>query len=314
MIPVSSLTKYRGRFAPTPSGPLHLGSLLTAVASFLQARHAGGAWLLRIDDLDRARCPAGMADRIRRQLEAHALHWDASPRFQSGHVAEYRQALETLRQRALLYPCACTRAALRTASRAGPDGPVYAGTCRERAQPRGALRLRVGGGTVCVDDGWQGRRCRDLASEVGDVAVRRADGLIAYQLACAIDEQAQGITEVVRGVDLLGSTFQQRCIQSALGLAPPGYGHLPVLVDARGRKLSKQNHAAPVEPGEAGPNLYACLALLDQAPPAELRREHPLEIVRWAVAHWDAARVPRAAQIAGGIPYNALQQTSSEMP
>lgn len=314
MISVSSSAQYRGRFAPTPSGPLHLGSLVTAVASFLQARRAGGAWLLRIDDLDRARCPSGMAERILRQLDAHALQWDGAPRYQTGHLAEYEQALESLQQRGLLYRCACSRAALRAASHPGPDGPVYAGTCRDLAHLRGAVRLRIGTGPVCIEDGWQGRQCRDLAGEVGDIGVQRADGLIAYQLACVVDEQAQAITEVVRGADLLGSTLQQRCLQSALGVAPPAYRHLPVLVDQRGRKLSKQNHAAPIDSREAGPNLCACLTLLNQAPPAELHREQPREIVGWGIAHWDAARVPRAAQIAGGIPYNALQQTSSEIP
>ena len=314
MISVSSSVHYRGRFAPTPSGPLHLGSLVTAVASFLQARRCGGAWLLRIDDLDRARCPAGMADRILRQLEAHALLWDEAPRFQTAHVPHYRQALDVLQQQGLLYHCTCTRAALQAASRAGPDGPVYPGTCREREQPRGALRLRVGAGPLCIDDGWQGRQCRELADEVGDIVVQRADGLIAYQLACVVDEQAQGVTEVVRGIDLLGSTFQQRCIQSALGVIPPAYRHLPILVDERGRKLSKQNHAAPIDTRRASLNLCACLVLLNHEPPAALHRAPPAEILRWGVAHWDAARVPRTAQIAGTIAYNALQQSPSELP
>lgn len=312
MISVNSTATYRGRFAPTPSGPLHLGSLVTALASFLQARAAGGRWLLRIDDLDRPRCPAGMTDRILRQLEGHALHWDEAPRYQTQHEDAYTAALAVLQQRAGLYHCACSRAHLKQAALAGPDGPVYAGTCRGRGLPRGSLRLDVGAGVLCIEDGWQGRPCRDRSREIGDVVLRRADGQIAYQLACVVDERAQGITEVVRGVDLLGSTFQQRCIQDALGLTPPAYRHLPILVDARGRKLSKQNHAPPVEERNAAANIALALALLNQEPPPALAGAPAAALVDWAIAEWDPARVPRSAQIQGGIAYNALQQSLSK--
>lgn len=312
MISVSSNSEpgYRGRFAPTPSGPLHLGSLVTALASFLQARHCGGRWLLRIDDLDAPRCPPGMAGRILRQLEGHGLAWDETVRYQSAHGAEYRAALAVLQARGLLYHCACTRARLKASSLRGPDGAVYAGTCRARALSRGSLRLRVGTGQRCLDDGWQGRQCRDLAREVGDVVLRRSDGQIAYPLACVVDERAQGITEVVRGADLLGSTFQQRSIQDLLGHPPPSYRHLPVIVDARGRKLSKQNHALAVDESRAGANLWLALDLLAQSPPPELRGAAADVLLRWAVVHWRAEAVPRSAQIRGGLAYNALQQSS----
>lgn len=309
MISVASSPTYRGRFAPTPSGPLHLGSLVTALAGFLQARLAGGAWLLRIDDLDRPRCPPGMADRILRQLEAHALPWDEAVRYQTAHGDEYAAALERLAGTGALYPCACSRAQLRAGSLPGPDGPVYAGTCRARALASGSLRLRIGPGHPCIADGWQGRQCRDAEREIGDFVVRRADGQVAYQLACVVDERAQRITEVVRGIDLLGSTFQQRCIQEALALPAPAYRHLPVLVDAHGRKLSKQNHAPPVDEGQASGNLLLALALLQQEPPGGLRGAAPHAIVSWAIAHWDPERIPRTAQIAGGIAYNAVQQS-----
>lgn len=312
MISVAS-SPYRGRFAPTPSGPLHLGSLVTALASHLQARQQAGAWLLRIDDLDRPRCPPGSADRILRQLETHGLCWDEAPRYQSAHVAEYRAALDALRRRDRLYACACTRAALKAAALAGPDGPVYAGTCRDAARAGGSLRLNVSDGRLCLDDGWQGRQCRELATDVGDLVLRRADGQIAYQLACVVDERAQGITEVVRGVDLLGSTFQQRCIQNALEWTAPAYRHLPVLVDARGRKLSKQNHAAPVDEAVPATNLRVCLGLLNQpAPPDDCADAE--SILRWSTSRWDAAKVPRTAQIGEGITYNALQQSSAWHP
>ena len=302
---------YRGRFAPTPSGPLHLGSLLTALASWLQARRAGGAWLLRIDDLDRARCPPGTAARILRQLEAHDLTWAESPRYQRDCIDEYRAAFASLRERGVLYRCRCTRAVLHDSARAGPDGPVYPGTCRHRVESRGSVRLRVAAGPLCFDDGWQGRQCRDLEGEIGDFVVQRADGVFGYQLACAVDERAQRITEVVRGADLLGSTFQQRVVQQQLGFEPPGYRHLPIVTDARGRKLSKQNHAAAVDGRSAPANLLRCLQLLGQQPPSALRGERSPAILAWAASHWDAAKVPRTAQIQEGFPYNAVQQTAA---
>ena len=296
---------HRGRFAPTPSGPLHLGSLLTALASWLDARHRGGRWLLRIDDLDRARCPPGTDAIILRQLEAHALHWDESPRYQAAHVEDYRDALHRLEQAQRLYACTCSRAVLKQASHQGPDGPVYSGTCRNagHAPGRASLRARLPDRELCFDDGLQGRQCRRLASEVGDFVVRRANGEIAYQLACAVDEQAQRITDVVRGADLLGSTFCQLWVQQELGQAPPRYAHLPVVTDARGRKLSKQNHAPAVDARAAAANLRHCLRLLNQE---DVAGDEPGEIVAAAAKRWDAARVSRTAQIEG-FPYNALQ-------
>ena len=287
---------YRGRFAPTPSGPLHLGSLLTALASWLDARHHGGAWLLRIDDLDRARCPRGADAVILRQLEGHGLHWDESPRYQSAHVAEYRDALRRLEDAQRLYACACSRATLKESARPGPDGPVYPGTCRsaEIALGRGSLRARMPDRELCFNDAWQGRQCRDLAREVGDFVVRRANGEIAYQLACAVDEQAQRISHVVRGADLLGSTFCQLWVQEELGQRPPRYAHLPVLADARGRKLSKQNHAAAVDARDAAANLRRCLRLLNQE---EMEGDDPAAILAGARKCWDAARVSRTAQM-----------------
>jgi glutamyl-Q tRNA(Asp) synthetase len=304
--------RYRGRFAPTPSGPLHLGSLLTAVASWLAARHAGGAWLLRIDDLDRARCPRGMDATILRQLEAHGLGWDEPPRYQSRALDDYRAALERLDRAGRLYACACTRAALKRDARAGPDGPVYAGTCRDAGHDarRHALRARLPDRELCVADALQGRQCRHLARDVGDFVVRRANGEFAYQLACAVDEHAQGITDVVRGADLLGSTFCQAWVQDELDLPVPRYAHLPVLVDARGRKLSKQNHAAPVEARSALANLRRCLALLNQPVPEAAT---PAELLAAAAIAWDAARVSRTAQL-GDVLYNALQQTQPTDP
>lgn len=287
---------YRGRFAPTPSGPLHMGSLLTALASWLDARSRGGQWLLRVDDLDRARCPPGAADVILRQLEAHGLTWDGAVRYQRRHADDYRATLRTLERDGAIYACTCSRAVLKAGALAGPDGPVYAGTCREarHGTASASLRVRVPARTLCLDDGWQGRQCRELDREVGDFVVRRADGAAAYQLACAVDEPAQGITHVVRGADLLGSTFCQLWLQQTLGTPAPEYRHLPVLTDARGRKLSKQNRAAALDSGIAASNLRHCLRLLNQADSAG---DTVAEVLGQALAQWNAARVSRTAQI-----------------
>lgn len=290
---------YRGRFAPTPSGPLHLGSLLTALAGWLQARSTGGAWLLRIDDLDVERSRGDHAAAIQRQLEAHGLCWDEAVRLQSQHVAAYEAAYERLRQAAPLYPCGCTRARLARDSLPGIDGPVYAGTCREHPPqvPRAAWRLRMNAGTLDLEDAWQGPLRRDLQGDIGDFVVRRADGQIGYQLACVVDEAAQNISEVVRGADLIGSSFRQLHLQGLLGLSAPSYRHLPVLIGADGRKLSKQNHAQPIDAAHAGNNLHDCLALLGQAPPALLRGAAPAEILAWAQQNWDARRLPSGAAL-----------------
>ncbi len=290
---------HRGRFAPTPSGPLHLGSLLTALASYLHAKAAGGHWLLRIDDLDTPRCVPGAGDTIMRQLEAHALTWDESAVLQTQHLARYQEAIETLSARGLTYACACTRMLLKARSHPGPDGPVYDGHCRELRLPADghALRLRVDCGCLCFDDGLQGRVCRSLGPEVGDFVLRRADGIVGYQLACAVDETLMGITDVVRGADLLGSSFRQLHLMALLNVPRPRYLHLPLLIDHSGRKLSKQNHAAPIDAANASRNLQHCLQLLGQQPPDALTGATPKEWIDWAVPHWQPASVPRASEL-----------------
>lgn len=287
--------RYRGRFAPTPSGPLHLGSLLTALASWLCARAAGGDWLLRIDDLDTARCNPTHTARILRQLESHGLHWDEAPRYQSQHIDAYAAALVRLQATGLLYACDCSRARLRRTSTAGPDGPVYDGHCRARRLPfhGHALRMHTGTATENFEDGWQGRqRCR-LSEATGDFVVRRRDGIAGYQLACAVDEQAQRITEVVRGADLLGSTFMQRHVAAALGIGSPRYRHLPVLLGDDGRKLSKQNHARAIDDADAARQLHRCLRLLGQTPPSALNGAPVGELLGWARQSWRPMQVPR---------------------
>jgi len=285
--------RYRGRFAPTPSGPLHLGSLLTATASYLEAQVHHGQWLIRIDDLDRARCIPGADAEILRQLDQHGLHWDETPRYQHRHEEAYHAALTALQHQDLLYACQCTRAQLQHSSLSGPDGPVYAGTCRALRLPAQgrALRLRVPPGCQHFIDGWLGPQSRDLQRQIGDFTLRRTDGVIGYQLACSVDEHQQGITEVVRGADLLGSTFRQLQVMSALGHLPPRYRHLPILLDARGMKLSKQNHADPLDARQPGANLLRCLHWLGQQPPAELHSASPQEVLSWGATHWRSEAV-----------------------
>ncbi len=286
---------YVGRFAPTPSGALHLGSLLTALASYLQARANQGRWLICMDDLDHARCIAGADREILRQLEAHGLHWDGAPRYQSSHLPEYEDALQRLTSANLTYHCTCSRAELSIRSQSGPDGPIYAGTCRDFPQTaaHASIRLKIPDQSLVIMDGWQGRQQRNLRQQIGDFVLRRADSVIAYQLACAVDEAAQSITEVVRGSDLLGSSFSQICVLNLLGLPVAQYRHLPVLTQSNGRKFSKQNHAPALRDKDAAQNLLHCLAYLGQACPEDMAGASPPQVLAWAITHWDPSQVPR---------------------
>ncbi|HEY0974131.1 MAG TPA: tRNA glutamyl-Q(34) synthetase GluQRS [Solimonas sp.] len=294
---------YRGRFAPTPSGPLHLGSLLTALASWLQARHHDGVWLLRIDDLDAARCPPGTDGLILRQLEAHGLTWDEPPLYQSRRHDAYADALDQLRRQATLYACDCTRRALKARLATGPDDSIYDGHCRERAlaaTPGHALRLRVDAGTITLDDAGLGPCRRDLQTDIGDFVVARGDGIPGYQLASVIDDRDLRIGEIVRGADLLGSSIRQRYLFDRMDWPAPAFRHLPVLTGADGRKLSKQNHAAPLADDPAGiaDSLWRCLNWLNQVPPPELRRAGVDTLLGWARLHWNAATIPRVQALA----------------
>ena len=289
-----------GRFAPTPSGELHLGSLLAAVGSYLAARHAGARWLLRMDDLDPPRVVPGAADAILRSLEAHGLLWDGEVVWQSRRGAAYRAALDRLRDAGLAYPCACTRRELAAIARAGVDGPVYPGTCRGGLPPGRAARawrVPVPDADIGFHDLVQGDQRQNLAREVGDFVLQRADGLIAYQLATVVDDAFQGVTQVVRGVDLLTSTPRQIVLQRCLGLPQPGYAHLPLLVDGAGRKLGKQTGAAPLDPHAASENLRRILVALGLTPPADLHGAPPAELLRWATPRWDAAALPQRLAI-----------------
>lgn len=294
MQPAGTGMSYRGRFAPTPSGPLHMGSLFTALASFLQARAHDGVWLIRMDDLDTPRNVAGADSVILKQLESHGLEWDEAPRYQTQHAQEYQDALMRLLQQQLLYRCSCTRAELAQTSLTGPDGPIYAGTCRNKviAAEKFALRLRVDDRTMQFVDLRLGVQSRNLAQDIGDFLVQRNDGILGYQLACAVDEAQQGITEVIRGADLLDSTFRQIYVQRHLKLNPARYGHLPVLMQSDGKKLSKQNHATPIEASQAVSNLLKCLSALGQSPPNALAEATAHEVLQWAIQHWNLDLIP----------------------
>lgn len=287
---------YRGRFAPSPSGPLHFGSLVTALGSYLDARTQGGRWQVRIDDLDAPRVVPGAADAILRTLEAFGFEWDGPVRFQSAHGEAYAAAFATLAQAGTIYGCGCTRREIADSSVRARDGAVYPGTCRGGLAPgktARAYRVRTDGVHIAFDDRLQGRIEVALASEVGDFIVKRADGLFAYQLATVVDDGEGGITDVVRGADLLDSTARQIHLQHLLGLPTPRYLHLPVVVNPLGEKLSKQTLARPLDPARAVSELVRALAFLGQAPPPELARAGLAEVWAWAQAHWDAARLPR---------------------
>jgi len=291
-----------GRFAPSPTGPLHFGSLVAAVGSYLEARHHGGRWSLRIEDLDRPRCRDEFSQEMLRTLVAFGFAWDGEVVWQSRRARGYERALERLAALGQVYPCACTRRELAD-SLLAPDGAVvYPGTCRAGLPPgktARASRLRVPAERCAFIDAIQGEVSQNLVTEVGDFVLRRADGIIAYQLAVVVDDAEQDISEVVRGADLLASTPRQIVLQRMLGYRTPRYAHLPVAVDRSGEKLSKQTRALPVDPARPLPTLLAVLRFLGQAPPACLDDASVEELWRWAIANWRLDSVPRVRTLPG---------------
>jgi glutamyl-Q tRNA(Asp) synthetase len=286
-----------GRFAPSPTGPLHFGSLVTAVGSFCLARQGGGRWLLRIEDLDMPRVVSGAADEIIRTLESLGLEWDGEVVWQSRRVPAYEAALARLRERGLVFACGCSRQEiLASAPHPGEEGPLYPGTCRSGLaigrRPR-ALRIRVPDEVVCFADGLYGPVQQCLASAVGDFVLRRADGLFAYQLAAVVDDAESGVNQVVRGADLLTSTPRQIYLHSCLGNPLPHYVHLPLVLAPDGEKLSKRHGAVVADSTrEGGTLLWQALHFLGQAVPADLKDAPPRTILAWGVAHFALDRVP----------------------
>lgn len=293
--------RYRGRFAPSPTGPLHFGSLVAAVASYADALAAGGGWLLRIEDVDTPRTRPGAEDAIVRALSQHGFRWDGPVVRQADRTAMYEAALAHLTAQHAIYACTCTRRALESAPLAASGERVYPGTCRARGAATGtrpvhaAQRVRVGDAVVEFVDLLQGPQRQALASDVGDFVVRRADGLFAYQLAVVVDDAAQGVTTIVRGADLLSSTPRQIFLQRLLALATPYYLHVPVAINAAGEKLSKQTHAAPL-PADPLPPLLAAWGFLQQPPPLAAPRT-AAEFWAHATRAWSRARLPPVAML-----------------
>ena len=275
-----------GRFAPSPSGDLHFGSLISALGSYLEARTVGGQWLLRIEDIDPPREVGGSAERIITALQRLGMEPDGQVLYQSSRNDAYLSTIDHLLETGMAYPCGCSRKDL-------PASGIYQGTCRDgladgkRAR---AIRFRVPEEVCEFNDRLQGRVCESPADSSGDFIIKRADGLIAYQLAVVVDDEYQAITQVVRGADLLDSTNRQICLQKALGLNTPGYMHLPVALSADGKKLSKRTQADPLAQQDPAHSIYKALEFLGQRPPAGMALE---PLWRWALKHWDSELIPR---------------------
>lgn len=288
---------YRGRFAPSPTGDLHAGSILAAFGSWLLARHAGGEWWVRIEDLDPPREVAGAAERQLATLATLGLHADAPVVRQSSRHALYDTALARLRDAGLAFACHCSRSEL------AASGGIHRRCVARGTRRQPAIRLRVPEGSVVeFDDSIQGPQRQDVAREVGDFVLRRADGLWAYQLAVVVDDARQGITDVVRGADLLDSTGRQILLQRALGLPTPRYAHLPLVTGQDGRKLSKSDAAPPVGTQSALVSLREAWTALGQPPEALAAAPSPSALLASATSHFDPARIP--ARLSGSVPTN----------
>jgi glutamyl-Q tRNA(Asp) synthetase len=302
------LNSYVGRFAPSPTGPLHFGSLLAAVASFLQAKKNHGKWLVRIEDLDPPREIKGSSTGILKQLEQHGLVWDDSVVYQSNQIDQYHHVLQSLRAKNLVYNCTCTR------QRISELSGIYDGKCSQKNLPLkdASSRFSINRGIQAIDhnsdkigfnDSVMGEFNQSLNSDVGDFVVLRRDGLVSYQLAVVVDDYHQGITEIVRGFDLLDSTPRQILLQKCLNYSTPDYVHIPLALNSLGQKLSKQHFAKALTVGNESEQLWLALDWLKQNPPLTLRQESINEILSWAIAHWDLSFIP-ALKTGAAAPKN----------
>ncbi len=272
---------YIGRFAPSPTGPLHYGSLYTALASFLQVRSQQGLWLLRIDDLDVPRNVKGSANSILKTLDAFGLFWDDCVVYQSQYLDVYHDILDQLVKDKLVYPCTCSRKMLTD---------IYSGVCRDKQTPPSSpysLRIKTDSRIISFNDELQGLISHNLAKQHGDFILKRKDQIIAYQFAVVIDDDRQNINHVVRGFDLLDSTPRQIYLQQILGLVTPDYMHVPVIIDEQGYKLSKQTLATAVDIKKPNAVIFELLTLLKQNPPGELQHAPSTELLAWAIEHWN---------------------------
>lgn len=289
--PAVTKTHYRGRFAPSPTGSLHMGSLVAAVGSYLRAKQQQGTWLVRMEDIDTLREQQGSADSILRSLEAHGLYWDETVVYQSQRHAHYQQALDDLLQRKLAYPCSCSRKFLLRTARRGEFGMIYPNTCRTAYVPpvdrAPAIRVLTDKTTRCFNDKLRGSYCQQVEDEVGDFIIKRSDGLFAYQLVVVIDDHLQGITEVVRGADLLSATPRQLYLQSLFAYHQPDYMHLPLMLNEQQQKLSKQTFAQALDNTNASKNLITVLHFLGFPASALLEHETTERLLQWASLHYN---------------------------
>jgi glutamyl-Q tRNA(Asp) synthetase len=298
--PAGSITMYVGRFAPSPTGPLHFGSLIAAVASYLEARTHDGLWLLRIEDIDQPRVMPGAVSLILESLERFGFTWDGEVLYQSQRISFYQAAFENLLRQDLVYPCGCSRKEIADSASHGIDGLVYPGTCRQHAPKVGhptAWRVKVDDIAVHFNDAIQGPQQQYLSRDIGDFVLKRADGLFAYQLAVVVDDAWQNVTHVVRGADLLNSTSRQIYLQSLLAYQVPAYAHLPLAVNAQGEKLSKQTLAAPLDLKNANSALWQALTFLGQPIPQGLAKGPVADIWAWALQNWQLRKVRPHNQI-----------------
>lgn len=283
------MTAYTGRFAPTPSGHLHFGSLVAALASYLDARAVGGRWLLRMEDLDPPREEPGAQAAILKALESYGFEWDGEMVRQSDRHEAYQQVIDRLFSQGLAYACTCSRKQLE------PYQGIYPGLCRNAGHNAedAAIRLRVPELEYHFVDRVQGEFRQHLGREVGDFVIRRRDGLYAYQLAVVLDDAWQGVTDIVRGADLLDSTPRQLYLQELLGLPQPRYLHVPLITQPDGHKLGKSYRSPPLTADQATPLLLRALRALGQQPAPELVDASPRELLAWGILHWDAGQIPR---------------------
>jgi len=308
------VARYRGRFAPSPSGPLHFGSLVAALGSYLQAKSHGGEWLLRIEDIDTSRVQPGAADSILRTLEQFGLYWDQTETYQTQRLARYQQIFADLKQQQLIYGCDCSRARIQQLATG------YDGFCRQRqlqqeplawrlistaspASPTDKIGLTGEVATHFIDLVFGAIQiptsiCRE------DYSIKRRDGLFAYQLVVVVDDLDQQIGQVIRGADLIEMTTRQQALCQLLGRQAPQYGHLPLAVTAPGQKLSKQNHAADISQQPVAASMSAALTLLGHPPPQSLQGASCQELLNWALAHWQLTQVPRQREVMLSLPAN----------
>ena len=286
---------YRGRFAPTPSGPLHFGSLTTAVGSFLQAKTHNGEWLVRIEDIDPPRIVNGATDSILYCLEKYGLYWDKSVFYQSTQNHLFQQAIDELHAKGLLFSCSCSRKKIAEINKGAENPALYPGTCRNAAlaiKKENALRIKTNDALIEFDDQFSRKFSQHLSTDVGDFIVKRAGGYFAYHLAVVVDDYEQGITDVIRGYDLIDSTCPHIYLQSSLGFNTPTYGHLPLIVDTQGAKLSKQNkNVMPLLENEPVPILVHALRCLGQTVPTELLDSDLDSFWKWAIQNWQTDKI-----------------------